>query len=70
MAVTMDSKMKEVFSSPEAVAILEDISPGITKNPAIKMIFGMTLRTAASFPQAGFTPEMLAELEERINALS
>lgn len=69
MAVTMDSKMKEIMKSPEAVAILEDLSPGITKNPALKMIYGMPLRTAAAFPQTGFTPEMLAELEKRIGAL-
>jgi hypothetical protein len=69
MAVTFDSKVKEIMACPEAVAILEEISPGITKQSALKMTYGMPLRTLCNVPQAKFTPEMKAELEKRINAL-
>ena len=69
MALTFDSKLKDIMACPEAVAILEEMVPGISKNPAIKMIYGMSLRVACNIPQAGFTPEMTKELEERINAL-
>jgi hypothetical protein len=69
MALTFDSKVKEIMACPEAAAILEEISPGITKNPALKMTYGMPLSALCNVPQAEFTPEMKAELEKRINAL-
>jgi hypothetical protein len=69
MAISFDSKVKDIMACPEAVAILEEFTPGISKNPAIKMIYGMPLRVAANIPQAGFSPERLVEIEERINAL-
>lgn len=69
MAITFDSKLKDIMACPEAMAILEEMVPGISRNPGLKMIANMPLRKTCKMPQAGFTPEMTKELEERINAL-
>lgn len=69
MAVTFDSKLKDIMACPEAVAVLEEMVPGISKNPGLKMIANMSLRKCCKMPQAGFTPEMIQQLEERINSL-
>jgi len=69
MDISFDSKLKDILACSEAVAVLEELVPGISKNPGLKMLKGMSLRTCCNIPQAGFTPEMTADLEKRINEL-
>ena len=66
MAITFDSLVKDILEDPAAVEIFEDMVPGISTNPAMKMIGGMPLSAAVKLPQSGFTPEMVEELKERI----
>lgn len=66
MAVTFDSLVKEIMENEQAVAIFEELVPGISKNPAMKMIGGMPLGSALKLPQAGFSPEMIEELKVRL----
>ena len=70
MAITFDSLVKDILACPEAVAIFEDMVPGISTNPAMKMIGGMPLSAAIKLPQSGFTPEMAAELKVRLDAMN
>lgn len=67
--ITMESKLKEVMEDPKAVEVLESMVPGISKNPALKMAYGMSLRNCCRFPQSGFDAEKTAELEERLKAI-
>ena len=69
MAIAFDSLVKEVLADLAAVEIFEDMVPGISTNPAMKMIGGMPLSAAVKLPQSGFTPEMIEELKVRIAAL-
>ncbi|MDR1183989.1 MAG: hypothetical protein LBK67_04245 [Coriobacteriales bacterium] len=69
MAISFDSKVKDIMACPEAVAILEEMVPGISKNPDLKMIYGMPLSTCVNIPQAGFDPDKTELLKERINSL-
>jgi len=69
MTITFDSLVKDVLECPPAVAIFEDMVPGISTNPILKMVSGMPLSTAVKLPQSGFTPEMVEELKERITAM-
>ena len=65
--ISLDSKIKEIVENPDAKAICEKHLPGITKNPMVKMAYGMTLRAVSSLRQAkqlGITPEVLAAMEE------
>ena len=65
--ISHDTKIKEIVENPAAREIAEKHLPGITKNPMVKMAYGMTLRAVASLRQArqlGLTPEVLAAIEE------
>ncbi len=52
MAYTMDSKVGEILNDPHARQVLERYAPGITDNPSIGMVKGMTLRSVLATPQA------------------
>jgi len=66
MPVSFNSLVKEALADPESVEIFEEILPGISKNPAMKMIGGMPISAAVKLPQSGFTPEMIETLKERL----
>ena len=72
MAITIDSKLKEVMENPAAVEIMEKYIPGFSKNPQLKLGYRMTFRTISKFPQAkqfGLTDEVLKKLLEEWAAL-
>jgi hypothetical protein len=70
MAVNFDSKLKDIMACPEAVAILEEMTPGISKNPVLKTIYAAPLSAAVKMPGSGFTPEKIEILKAKINALN
>lgn len=70
MKFSADEKMRILLQSPEAVAVLERHYPKIFKNPALQMTSGMTLRSVAAFAQSGLTPELLAQIDEELRAIS
>ena len=63
MALSFDSKLKDLVKDPEAKAIVD------LDSPTIKIAYGMTLRKCCSFPQIDIGDEAIAKLEEEINAL-
>lgn len=65
MALTVDSKIKELAANEEANAICEEYGFDFMDKRA-KMTYGMTLRALAAFPQTGCTPEKLAELNQKL----
>ena len=69
MALTMDSKLKELMENPEAVALLEKYSPGFTENPKLKLGMNFKLSKCVKFPQANMTDEQIAEFEKELLAL-
>ncbi len=62
--LTLDSKMKDIMAEPKAVEIIDKFKPGFATNKQLKMVYGMSLRALAKFPQAGMTAEVLAEIEK------
>jgi len=65
MAITLDTKLKDIMKNPAAVAALEKHFPGFTKNPQLKLGYMMSFRTISKFPQArqfGLTPEILEQV--------
>jgi len=71
--ISLDSKIKEIVDNPQAREIAEKHLPGITKNPMVKMAYGMTLRSVSSLRQAkqlGLTPEVLAAMAEDFKAIT
>ena len=69
MALSVDSKIKDLVKNPEAADLLEKFSPGFKTNPQMKMVQGLTFRKLASFPQAGLTPEQVEEIDKALKAL-
>lgn len=70
MAISIDSKLGDILKTPEAVAILEELRPGVTDNPALSLITKIPLRVILTFPDAHCTPELAKEIEERLAALN
>ena len=61
----METTLAEILDNPELVAILEEMSPGVSKNPMIKMAKGFTLAKIAKTPAAKI-PE--AKIQEFLDA--
>lgn len=64
---TRESLLGELLENEKAVAVLEKLRPGITKNPAIKMVKKFTLEKLTNIPQAGLSSELLDELLAAVN---
>ena len=69
MGLSVDSKIKEIKKNPEAVELMEKLSPGFATDPQMKLVSGLTFRKLASFPQANITPEKLEEIDQALRAL-
>lgn len=64
MAITVDTKLKDIIKVPEAVAILEMFSPGFMNNKQLKMVYGMTFREISDLPQSSLSRDAVAEIEK------
>jgi len=74
MAFTLDTPLGTLLDNPQAKAVMEQYLPGISTNPMVAMIKGMTINMILAMPQAaqlGLTKEkaeaMLAEVNKNIN---
>ena len=52
MALSVDSKLKDILRNPEGKAIIEKYTPNLPTHPALKMIQMMSLRKLFSYPEA------------------
>lgn len=60
MAITLDTPLGTLLDDPQAKAVAEKYVPGISTNPIVPMLRGMTLNMLLSMPQAaqlGLTKE-------------
>ena len=65
MAISMDTTIAEILDNPQLSALMEEMSPGVTKNPMMKMAKGFTLAKIAKTPAAKI-PE--AKIQEFLDA--
>lgn len=67
MAITVDSKVKDIINHPEALELVKKYIPTID-DPKGKMAWGMSLKALMGFTQAGISEEaaiaVTAALEE------
>lgn len=71
MAYTLDTKVNELLKDSHAVEVLEKHIPGISKEPVVRMVSEMTLKSLLAMPQAqqyGVTEEKALSIIEEINA--
>ena len=67
MALTFDSKIKELQQSPEAVEICKKHGMDIT-DKRIKIVSGWSARKLAGLPGAGISEEEAKALEDELNS--
>ena len=67
MALTFDSKIKELLESPEAVEICKKHGMDLT-DKSIKMVKGWSARKLAELPGTGMSEDQAKALEEELNA--
>lgn len=70
MAFTMDTTLGTLLDHPQAKPVLEKYLPGISTNPMVGMVRGMTLNMVLSMPQAaqlGLTKEKVESILTEVN---
>jgi len=69
MALSVDDKIKKLAKNPQAADLIESYSPGFKTDPQMKMVYGLTLRKLASFPQAATLAEHLDEIDAKLKEI-
>ena len=72
MAFTLETTVGELLTTPAAKSVLEHYAPGMSSNPMLQLLKGMTLRDALALPQAkqlGITEEKVKTILAEINRL-
>ncbi len=70
MEFTLDTKLGTLLDHPQAKAIIDKYLPGVSTNPMIDMVKGMTLNMILATPQAaqfGITKEKVETVLKEIN---
>ena len=65
--LTLQSTIAEALKNPRAVEVIERVIPGITKNPAIRMVSRFPLEKITHAEQLGITMEMLEAMLKEVN---
>lgn len=72
MTYTMDTTLGELLKNPQVAGILNQYVPGISTNPMVAMVQGMSLNMIVGMPQAaqlGFTKEKAEAILAEANKL-
>jgi len=70
MKFTLDTKLGVLLDHPQAKSIIEKYLPGVSTNPMVAMVKGMTLKALLATPQAaqfGITKEKVENVLTEIN---
>lgn len=70
MAFTLDTTLGKLLDDPQAKVILDKYLPGVSTNPMVAMVKGMTLNNILAMPQAkqlGITKAKVESVLAEIN---
>lgn len=70
MAFTLDTQFGTLLDNPQAKGILDKYMPGVSSNPMVGMVRGMTLNQILSMPQAaqmGITKDKVQAYLDEVN---
>jgi hypothetical protein len=70
MAYTLDTTLGTLLEHPQAKVVLDKYLPGISTNPMVAMVKGMTINMILAMPQAaqlGLTKKKAEEVLAEIN---
>jgi hypothetical protein len=72
MNVTLETTFGALLDDPRAKAVLDKHLPGVSSNPMVAMVRGMTLNMLLAMPQAaqmGVTREKVQSILDEINKM-
>jgi hypothetical protein len=70
MKMTLDTTLGTILDDPRAKAVLDQYVPGVSGNPMVAMVKGMSLNKLLAMPQAkqfGLTKEKAEQILAEIN---
>ena len=70
MTFTLDTTVGQLLDNPQAKAILDKYVPGVSTNPMVGMVRGMSINSLLAMPQAaqfGLTKEKAEAILKEIN---
>jgi hypothetical protein len=73
MKFTLDSTLGDILDHPQAKVVLDQYVPGVSTNPMVSMVRGMSLNMLLSMPQAaqlGLTKEKAEAMLVEVNKLA
>jgi hypothetical protein len=73
MKFTLDSTLGQLIDDPQAKTVLDQYLPGVSTNPMVAMVKGMTLNMLLSMPQAaqlGLTKEKAEAILAEVNKMA
>ncbi len=70
MALSIDSKIRDIMRSPEGKAVMEKWAPGSSTDPRMKLVGGLTYRKLLSYPEAAETAAHIDEIDADLKACS
>ena len=72
MTYTMETTLGELMKDPKVKPLIDQYLPGVTDNPMVSMVDGMTLDAIVSNPMAaqfGITEDKVEAILEQANKL-
>ena len=69
MALSVDSKIKEIVRDPKGKEVINKWAPGFTDNPSLKLIQMLTFRKLLSFPESADLAPHIDEIDADLKAL-
>ena len=70
MQYTLDTQLGTLLDDPQAKALIDQYAPGVTSNPMIAMVRGLSLNALLAMPvaaQFGITKEKIEALLAEVN---
>ena len=64
----MDTVVGDILANPDALAVMDSIIPGTSKNPMMKMAKGFSLGKIAKTPAAKVSEAQVQQLIDALNA--
>ena len=64
MALSLDSKIRDIMRSEEGKAVMEKYTPGSTKDPRMKLVGALTYRKLLSYPESAETAKFADQIDE------
>jgi hypothetical protein len=70
MALSLDSKIRDIMRSPEGKAVMEKYAPGSSTDPRMKLVGALTYRKLLSYPESAEVAKLADQIDEDLKKCS